>query len=146
MSQELELIHPRTFSHVSVPMAANSHIVVENIGKILFRQSKITWGKIICFMTIAAAIAADSAKVGHPRSIPLIIDATSSVITKEAGQWIQRKGGLNALTDHIRPIGSEHITFLGFLTVLTGFLLTVHWMWTILKCLGNQILNLIFVE
>lgn len=143
MSLELERLHPRTFCNISLALPEAAPVMVDAIGRSLFKHNDISWGKIISFLTISSAIAADCARVGQPDIIQSVVDSTFSVMAEEAGLWIEKEGGWNALSDHIRPIGSEHITFLGWLTLLVGFLLTVHWSWMILKFIGRQILNIL---
>ena len=144
MSLELERLHPRTFCNISLtvpPVAAP--VMVESIGRSLFKHNDVSWGKIISFLTISSAIAADCVRVGQPDIIQSVVDSTYAVMSDEAGVWIEKEGGWNALSDHIRPIGSEHMSFLGWLTLMVGFLLTVHWTWMILKFIGRQILNIL---
>jgi len=144
MSLELERLHPRTFCNISLavpPVAAP--VMVESIGRSLFKHNDVSWGKIISFLTISSAIASDCARVGQPDLIQAVVDSTFAVMSDEAGPWIEKEGGWNALSDYIRPIGSEHMSFLGWLTLMVGFLLTVHWTWMILKFIGRQILNIL---
>jgi Apoptosis regulator proteins, Bcl-2 family len=143
MSSELERLHPRTFCNVSIPLPEAAPVIVESIGRTLFKHNDITWGKIISFMTISSAIAVECAKSGQSEVIQSVVDSTFSVMNEEAGPWIETEGGWCALTEHIRPIGSEHITFLGCLTLMVGFLVTIHVTWTSLKFLGKQVLNIL---
>lgn len=143
MAVELERMHPRTFCNISLVLPEAAAVVVENIGKSLFKHNDVTWGKIISFMAVSAAIACDCVKVGQPDIIQSIVDQTFAVLADEAGAWIDKEGGFTALTEHIRPIGSEHITFLGWLAMLTGFLLTVHGLTVIVKAISKQISNIL---
>lgn len=143
MSLELARLHPKTFHNISVPVSEASPVMVESIGRSLFKHNDVTWGKIISFLTISSAIAADCARVGQSDIIQSVVDSTFSVISEEAGPWIEKQGGWNALTDHIRPIGSDHVSFLSWLMMMTGFLFTIHWTWALLKFIGRQILNIL---
>lgn len=143
MSFELERLHPRTFCNVSLTLPETAPILVENIGRSLFKHNDVSWGKIISFMAVSAAIACDCARMGQSDIIQSVVDQTFAVLADEAGTWIDKEGGFVALTEHIRPIGSEHITFLGWLTMLTGFLLTVHWLSVIVKVIGKQVSNIL---
>jgi len=142
MSHELERLHPRTFTNITLPIAEAAPLLVETIGKTLFKHD-VTWGKIISYLTISSTFAADCVRAGQLDIIQSIVDSLSSVMIDEAGPWIEKEGGWNALSDHIRPLGSEHITFLGFLTTLVGFLLAVHWTWAIFKSLSKQVSNIL---
>jgi Apoptosis regulator proteins, Bcl-2 family len=143
MAVELENMHPRTFCNISLVVPEVAPVVVENIGRTLFKHNDVTWGKIISFMAVSAAIACDCVKVGSVEIIQSIVDQTFAVLADEAGSWIDKEGGFNALTEHIRPIGSEHITFLGWLTMLTGFLLTVHWLILMVNAISRQLSNIL---
>lgn len=141
-SVELERLHPRTFTNLSLAVPEAAPVMVENIGRLLMKND-VTWGKIISFLTISSAIAADCVKVGQPDIVQSVVDSSFSVLSETAGSWIEHEGGWNALTDHIRPLGSEHVSFMGWLTMLVGFIFTIHWTWTILRLIGRQILNIL---
>lgn len=143
MAIELERLHPRTFVSLSLAIPEAAPDMIETIGRTLFKHNDITWGKVISFLAISSAIATDCVKVGQPELIQSIVDATSSCIIDEVGCWIEHEGGFGTLSDYIRPIGSEHITFLGFLAVLVGFLLFVHFSWGLVRALSKQILNVL---
>lgn len=143
MSYELERLHPRTFSNISIPVPEVAPMIIETVGKTLFKHNDITWGKVISFMSISSALAVDCVKVGQPEVVQLIVDSSAAIISDEAALWIEKEGGWSALSEHIRPMGSEHITFLGFLTVSVGFLLTIHWSWILFKSISKQISNLL---
>lgn len=138
MSIELERMHPRTFATISLSVPEVSPMVLENIAKNLFRNGEITWGSIISFMTISAALASDCVKAGQPDLVPTIIEVTSNLLIHEVGNWIEKKGGFDDLEEHIRPIGAEHLTLLGWLTFLVSFLLTVHWIVSIINAISKQ--------
>lgn len=105
MSVELERLHPRTFSNISINLPEDdAPVMIETIGKSLFKHNDITWGKIISFLTISSAFAADCVKVGQYDVQP-IIDSTFSTLLEEAGVWIDKEGGWASLCDYIRPIG-----------------------------------------
>jgi Apoptosis regulator proteins, Bcl-2 family len=143
MAAELERLHPRTFLNLSLQMPETAPIIVENIGKCLFKHNDVTWGKIISFMTISAAIACDCVRAGQPDIVQSVVDQLFSVLSDDAGSWIDKEGGFEALKEHIRPVGSEHITFLGWLGLLTGFLLTIHWLTIAVKAISKQISNIL---
>lgn len=142
MALELERLHPRTFCNIVLNVPEAGPIVIANIGRTLFKHNDVTWGKIISFLAVSAAIASDC--VGHPEILHSIVDQTFAVLVDETGSWIDKEGGFNALTEHIRPIGSEHITFLGWLSLLTGFLLTVHGLTVMVKAISRQISNILW--
>lgn len=131
-------MHPRTFSNISV-IPEEAPDLLESIGKALFRQEEVTWGKIISFLTLASAFIVDCVKSGQHDYIQPLIDETCIILKEEAGTWIETQGGLNSLIEHIKPIRSDHISFLGLMEVLVGFLVVTHWSWIILKFLGARI-------
>lgn len=53
-------------------------------------------------------------------------------------------GGLESLTEHIKPVRSKHMSFLGLMEVLVGFLFIVHWSWIAFKYLGEHVGSLNF--
>lgn len=144
MAIELERLHPRTFVSLSLALPEAAPAMIETIGRTLFKLNDVTWGKIISFLAISSAIASECVKIGQPELIQPIVDATSTFIIDDIGVWIELEGGWGALADHIRPIGSEHITFLGFMAVLVGFLLLIHFSWALVKALSKQILSVLW--
>lgn len=138
MAIELERMHPRTFATISLSVPEASPIVLENIAKNLFRNSEITWGSVISFMTISAALASDCVKCGQHDLVPTITEVTSNLILDEVGLWIEKRGGFDDLIEHIRPSGGDHLTILGWLTFLVSFLLTVHWIVSIMNAVSKQ--------
>jgi hypothetical protein len=143
MAAELERLHPRTFLNISLSLPETAPHIVESIGRSLFKHNDVSWGKIISFMTISAAIACDCVRAGQSDIVQSVVDQTLTVLSDDAGTWIDKEGGFEALKEHIRPVGSEHITFLGWLGILTGFLLTVHWMTVAVKAISKQISNVL---
>lgn len=138
MALELEKMHPRTFANLSIVSEHEAPELIENIGRALFRQSDITWGKIISWFTLTAAFVIDCVKSGQHDMVQPVIDVACIVMNEEAGLWIEGQGGLNALPEHIKPIRSDHMSFLGLMEVLVGFLLVTHWSWTLFKYLGKH--------
>lgn len=112
--------------------------MLENIAKNLFRNSEITWGSVISFMSISAALASDCVKSGQHELVPTITDVTMNLVLDEVGSWIEKRGGFDDLVEHIRPIGSEHLTVVGWLTFLVSFLLTIHWIVSIVNAISKQ--------
>jgi Apoptosis regulator proteins, Bcl-2 family len=141
MALELERMHPRTFSNISL-LADDAPMLLDSIGRNLFRQDDITWGKIISFLTLSSAFVIDCVKSGQHEFVQTIIDVACVVMSEEAGVWIELQGGLNSLSEHIKPIRSEHISFLGLLEVLVGFLFVSHWSWYLVKFLTTRICDL----
>lgn len=137
MALELERMHPRTFSNISIPPQEGPDLI-ESTGRTLFRHEEITWAKIISFLTIASAFIVDIVKNGHHDMIQLIIDETCIVLNEEAGEWINAQGGLNTLIEHIKPVRSDHITLLGLMEIIVGFLFITHWSWTVIKYIGSS--------
>jgi hypothetical protein len=137
MALELEKMHPRIFANPSVP-DHDVPTLVENIGRNLFRQDEITWAKIISWFTLVSAIVVECVKTGQHDIVQHIIDVACIVLSEEAGIWIENQGGLNALSEHIKPIRSDHISFLGLLQVMVGFLFATHWLWIFFKYLGTR--------
>lgn len=92
MSVELEKMHPRTFSNLSVVCEHEAPELIENIGRALFRQDDITWGKIISWFTLTSAFVIDAVKSGQHDMVQAIIDVSCIVMNEEAGLWIERQG------------------------------------------------------
>lgn len=138
MSAELERMHPRTFVSISLSVPEASHLILENIAKNLFRNTEITWGSVISFMTITATIASDCVRCGQSDLIQSITETSTDLLIDEVGNWIEKQDGFEGLIEHIRPIGSEHVTLIGWLTFLVSFLLTVHWVMSFFTAISKQ--------
>lgn len=93
MADELIRLHPRTFSNLQI-VPDETPLLIESIGRNLFRQDDniITWGKIISFLTLAAAFAAECIKTGAHDIIQPLIYETCSVLNEETGLWIESQG------------------------------------------------------
>jgi hypothetical protein len=143
MSLELETMHPRTFVSTNLVFDSALPLVLESIAKNLFRSNDISWGSIISFMTISATMASDCVRYGQPEIIQSITDTSTSLLIDEVGTWIEKQGGFDDLIEHIRPIGSEHVTFVGFLSYLVCFLFTVHWITTIFGAISKQVTKIL---
>lgn len=141
MALELERMHPRTFANLSLAAPETAPILIDSIGKNLLKPGSITWGKIISFLTISAAFA--KAAAGQPEIIQNIIETSQTVLSEEAGTWIELEGSWNALTDHIRPLGSEHLSVIGWLTWMVTFLFAIHWTWLLAEKFGQLISNVL---
>lgn len=141
---ELERINPRTFSNITLTFseAENAPVLVEGIGRALLKHD-VTWGRIISFLTISSTLSCDCVRHGQLDVIPLIVDSACSVIFEEAGSWIEREGGWKSLESHVRPSIVDHLSVLDFLSLLTGFLLTVHLTFMLLKIISHQITNIL---
>lgn len=138
MSMELQKMHPRTFVSTNIVFDSGAPLILESIAKNLFRSNEITWGSIISFMTITATIASDCARFGQPELVQSVSDTSISLLIDEVGNWIEKQGGFDVLIEYIRPIGSEHVTFVGWLTFLVIFLLTIHWITTMFGAISKQ--------
>lgn len=137
MAIELEKMHPRTFANISIVSEHEAPVLVENIGRNLFRQGEITWGKIISWFTLVSAFVIDCVKSGQHDMVQAVIDVACIVMNEEAGIWIENQGGWNGLSDHLKPIRSDHISFLGLMEILVGFCFITHWSWKLFKYLGD---------
>lgn len=138
MAIELEKMHPRTFSNISIVSDHDATVLIESIGRNLFRQGEITWGKVISWFTLVSAFVIDCVKSGQHDMVQAVVDVACIVMNEEAGIWIESQGGLNAISDHVKPIRSDHMSFLGLLEVLVGFLLATHWSWSLVKYFGTR--------
>lgn len=143
MSDELEKMHPRTFTNINLPDLETAPLLLNAIGVNLFRQNKITWGRIVSLMTIAANLTVDCVRMGHDDIVNLILESTGNVICEETGTWIEKEGGFCALIEHIRPSRSEHMTFLGWLTTLVCFCLAAHLIEIVTNSVASKILQIL---
>lgn len=93
MALELEKMHPRTFSNLAVVSEHEAPVLIENIGRALFRQGEITWGKIISWFSLTSAFVIDCVKSGQPDMVQAVIDVACIVMKEEgAGLWIEGQG------------------------------------------------------
>lgn len=138
MALELEKMHPRTFANLSIVSDHEAPVLIETIGRNLFRQGEITWGKIISWFTLVSAFVIDCVKSGQHDMVQAVVDVACIVMNEEAGIWIESQGGINSICEYVKPIRSDHMSFLGLLEVLVGFLLATHWSWTLIKYFGTR--------
>jgi hypothetical protein len=92
MAQELEKMHPRTFSNLAIVSDHEATDLIENIGRALFRQGDITWGKVISLFTLVGAVVIDCVKNNQHDMVQAVIDIACIVMNEEAGIWIEAEG------------------------------------------------------
>lgn len=154
MGEELERMHPRIFSNVSRQLyqrsfgelteADTAPLLLSAVAKDLFKNNDVTWGKIISLFAVAGGLSVDIVRQGHHEFLQPLIDATTNIVTDELAPWLQEQNGWCGLHEHIRPIASEHITFLGWLTILIVFMMVVHFVTSLLKIIGLRMVALIY--
>lgn len=96
---ELESSFPSLYVNVSsqIGMPLRSDIAVRKamiyIGDFMFRNSVVTWGRIIGLFAVAAAVARECVQNRRGNQIPIIVKVFSELIESHAATWICRQGG-----------------------------------------------------
>ena len=63
-----------------------------SVARYLYKGT-VTWGKVVAGLALAAALACDCVRDGHPEYVKYVIDAFSDVTRDHTAPWIVQQGG-----------------------------------------------------
>jgi Bcl-2-related ovarian killer protein len=128
---ELESTYPSLYVNLSsqIGMPLRSDIAVRKamiyIGDFMFRNSVVTWGRIIGLFAVAAAVARECVQNKRGNQVPIIVKVVSELIERHAAIWICRQGGWVAIVKALRSV--KEARYMWILTVvgaISGFAIT----------------------
>lgn len=96
---DLESNYPSLYVNVAsqIGMPLRSDIAVRKamiyIGDFMFRNSVVTWGRIVGLFAVAAAVARECVQNKRGDQVPIIVKVFSELIERHAAMWICRQGG-----------------------------------------------------
>jgi len=102
----METKYPSLYVNIShqIMMPLRSDVAVRKamicIGDYMFKNSIVTWGRIVGLFAVAGAIAAECVESGHSQHICAIVSVFSELIERHASIWICRQGGWVSFTSY----------------------------------------------
>ncbi|KNC30944.1 hypothetical protein FF38_04459 [Lucilia cuprina] len=158
MGEELERMHPRVYTNVSRQLSRAPYgelvdsdtapMLLNLVAKELFSRNhdkeRITWAKIISVFAVCGGFAIDCVRQGHYDYLQFLIDGVGDIIEDDLVQWLAERGGWLGLQQHIRPKGSQHFTFLDWLTLFVTISASLYVIANFIKHLGCHCYSLLF--
>lgn len=100
LGMEMERSHPQLFQSVienvglySLPSESVVQNLLHALASELFREGKVSWGRIVALYAIAGALAVDCVKLGHPEFVLSLVQVVGTCVEKDLGNWIIQQGG-----------------------------------------------------
>lgn len=112
IGQEMERSHPKLYGSVvrQLSVSLKSDKVVRHlllaISSHLFRTD-VTWARIISLYAVAASLASDCVKQGHPELVGSVIEGVGLAIEQHSCQWIINQGGWSGVLVWSQPPAFE---------------------------------------
>lgn len=108
--EELERLHPKLYLNVSrqisnihdLSSAEAAPILLGTVGRILFKNNEITWGKIVSLFCITGGLAEDLLRQQHIDFVPKLIDGFAGVLEDELVSWLSENHGWIALAHRLQ--------------------------------------------
>ncbi|XP_012734400.2 bcl-2-related ovarian killer protein homolog B [Fundulus heteroclitus] len=98
LGDELECIQPSLYRNVARQL--NISVAMDNVVSDAFLgvateifAAGITWGKVVAMYAVAAALAVDCVRQGHPTTVHIIVDSLGQFVRKFLASWLKRRGG-----------------------------------------------------
>lgn len=103
LGDELECIQPSLYRNVARQL--NISVAMENMVSDAFIgvsteifSTGITWGKVVSMYAVAAALAVDCVRQGHPTTVHILVDSLGQFVRKFLVPWLKRRGGWVEIT------------------------------------------------
>uniref|UniRef100_A0A6A7FTK9 Bcl-2-related ovarian killer protein homolog A n=1 Tax=Hirondellea gigas TaxID=1518452 RepID=A0A6A7FTK9_9CRUS len=112
LGQEMERSHPKLYGSVvrqlSVSIKSDKvvrHLVLAISSHLL--RTDVTWARLISLYAVAAALAADCVRQGHPEFVSSVIEGVGMAIEQHSCQWIVAQGGWSGVLVWSQPPAFE---------------------------------------
>ncbi|CAL4166375.1 unnamed protein product, partial [Meganyctiphanes norvegica] len=98
IGQELERNHPKVYGSVTrqLSITLTSDKVARSclfaVANQVFR-TEVTWARIISLFAVAAGLASDCVKQGHPEYVAGLVEVMGLVTERHIAVWIATQGG-----------------------------------------------------
>ncbi|ESO06646.1 hypothetical protein HELRODRAFT_188428 [Helobdella robusta] len=129
----LEQAYPYLYDNLAhqLKMPLRSSIAIEKamtaIGDYIFKNSVITWYRIVGLFAVAGAVALECVDNFKGPLIPSIVSVFSQIIERHVARWICGEGGWIALLSEYKPGTRKYLRLVRYLGVFVGFL-SVMWL------------------
>ncbi|XP_043109519.1 bcl-2-related ovarian killer protein homolog B [Puntigrus tetrazona] len=98
LGDELECMCPYVYRNVAKQL--NIGVAVEAVVSDAFLSVAteilvmgITWGKVVAIYAVAAGLAVDCARQGHPVMVHTIVDSLGEFVRRNLVPWLKKRGG-----------------------------------------------------
>ncbi|KTG40361.1 hypothetical protein cypCar_00007726 [Cyprinus carpio] len=97
-SDELECMRPYVYRNIAKQL--NISVAVEAVVSDAFLSVAteilvmgITWGKVVAIYAVAAGLAVDCVRQGHPVMVHTIVDSLGEFVRRNLVPWLKKRGG-----------------------------------------------------
>ncbi|TRY91733.1 hypothetical protein DNTS_018978 [Danionella cerebrum] len=98
LGDELECMRP--FMYRNIAKQLNISVAVEAVVSDAFLSVAtditamgITWGKVVAIYAVAAGLAVDCVRQGHPVMVHTIVDSLGEFVRRSLVPWLKKRGG-----------------------------------------------------
>lgn len=144
IGQELERTYPKLYSSVarqlSITLTSDKVVrsVIVQVASQVFR-GEVNWARIISLFAVAAGLASDCVKQGHPEYVAGVIDVMGLVTERHTAPWIASQGGWSSLLSWSQTPETEGSVLQMLVLVVAGLIVTAFLLILALKFLGELV-------
>nr|CDI59404.1 B cell lymphoma 2 [Macrobrachium rosenbergii] len=144
IGQELERSHPKLYSSVtrqlSITLTSDKIVraVIVQVAGHVFR-GEVNWARIISLFAVAAGLASDCVKQGHPEYVAGLIDVMGLVTERHLAPWIASQGGWSSILAWSQAPEAEQSVLQMLVLIVAGFILMAFLLILALKGLGQLV-------
>ncbi|XP_052471361.1 bcl-2-related ovarian killer protein homolog B [Carassius gibelio] len=98
LGDELECMRPYVYRNIAKQL--NISVAVEPVVSHAFLSVAteilimgITWGKVVAIFAVAAGLAVDCVRQGHPVMVHTIVDSLGEFVRRNLVPWLKKRGG-----------------------------------------------------
>ncbi|XP_026062304.1 bcl-2-related ovarian killer protein homolog B [Carassius auratus] len=98
LGDELECMRPYVYRNIAKQL--NISVAVEAVVSDAFLSVAteilvmgITWGKVVAIYAVAAGLAVDCVRQGHPVMVHTIVDSLGEFVRRNLVPWLRKRGG-----------------------------------------------------
>ncbi|XP_016386484.1 bcl-2-related ovarian killer protein homolog B [Sinocyclocheilus rhinocerous] len=98
LGDELECMRPYVYRNIAKQL--NISVAVEAVVSDAFLSVAteilvmgITWGKVVAIYAVAAGLAVDCVRQGHPVMVHTIVDSLGEFVRRNLVPWLKKRGG-----------------------------------------------------
>nr|QPO25085.1 bcl-2 [Callinectes arcuatus]UST29526.1 bcl-2 [Callinectes toxotes] len=144
IGQELERTHPKLYSSVarqlSISLTSDKVVrsVIVQVANQVFR-GEVNWARIISLFAVAAGLASDCVKQGHPEYVAGVIEVMGVVTERHTAPWIASQGGWSSLLSWSQTPETEGSALQVLVLVVGGFIVAAFLIILVIKFLGELV-------
>ncbi|XP_068220755.1 bcl-2-related ovarian killer protein-like isoform X2 [Palaemon carinicauda] len=144
IGQELERSHPKLYSSVtrqlSITLTSDKIVraVIVQVAGHVFR-GEVNWARIISLFAVAAGLASDCVKQGHPEYVAGLIDVMGLVTERHLASWIASQGGWSSILAWSQAPEADQSVLQMLVLIVAGLILMAFLVILALKGLGQLV-------